>query len=68
MEHWRTNVVGWLKIAVACWYAFDKLKSGASLTEADMVIMAALGLGAAGNQVSADAKKVATDATEAPKS
>lgn len=65
MEHWRTNIVGWLKIAIACWYAYTKLKSGAGLNETDMVILGALGLGAAGNQVSADAKKVA--AIEAPK-
>jgi len=55
MAHWKTDVAAYLKLAVgAFFYGWMKYK-GLELTPADYVVLAALGLGAAGNKVSADA-------------
>lgn len=57
MKNWKTDVFAYGKILLGCVFAYLKLSHGQELTTSDMVILAALGLGAGGNKVSSDAAK-----------
>lgn len=53
--NWKTDVAAYLKIALGVLFVGLKFYHHQELSEADYVILGALGLGAAGNKVSADA-------------
>ncbi len=56
MQNIKTNIFGYLKLAAAFLFIYLKLSKGMPLTEEDMMIITALGLGGGSAIVSADAK------------
>lgn len=57
MKNWKTDLMAYLKIALGALFVGMKLYHHQELSEADYVLLGALGLGAAGNKMSADATK-----------
>ncbi len=57
-KNWQTDIFAYAKIALGLVFVYLKLSKGQSLNTEDMVILGALGLGAGGSKVSADATKV----------
>lgn len=55
MKNWKTDVLAYLKLAAAVGFVFLKVSHGVELTHEDYGILVALGLGAAGSKVAADA-------------
>lgn len=57
VRNWKTDVAAYLKIALGVLFVGLKFYHHQELTEADYVILGALGLGAAGSKAAADAPK-----------